>query len=73
VLSPVRSKPGQLWQPPIFTRSDDAIALPEFGLRRRVSDLYRGTPLGQQRNSRISVRLAPSNKDVRRSQRQGKI
>jgi len=34
------------WQPTILSQPDDLIALPEFGLRCRVADLYRGTPLG---------------------------
>jgi Uma2 family endonuclease len=37
------------WQPAILTAADDPIEMPEFGLRCRVSDLYRGTPLDPQR------------------------
>jgi Uma2 family endonuclease len=33
------------WQPAKLTMADDAIEMPEFGLRCRVGDLYRGTPL----------------------------
>ena len=33
------------WQPVILTKPDDLIEMPEFGLRCRVADLYRGTPL----------------------------
>jgi Uma2 family endonuclease len=36
------------WQPVILTQADDAIEMPEFGLRCRVADLYRGTPLDPQ-------------------------
>ena len=40
------------WQPELLTRADDPIGMPEFGLRCRVGDLYRGTPLDpQKRNS----------------------
>jgi Uma2 family endonuclease len=38
------------WEPAILTQPDDPIELPEFGLRCRVGDLYRGTPLDAQRN-----------------------
>jgi Uma2 family endonuclease len=37
------------WQPAILTKADDPIEMPEFGLRCRVADLYRGTPLDPQR------------------------
>jgi len=37
------------WEPGILTKPDDPIELPEFGLRCRVVDLYRGTPLDPQR------------------------
>jgi Uma2 family endonuclease len=37
------------WQPAKLTRSDDAIELPEFGMRCTVGDLYRGTPLDPTR------------------------
>jgi hypothetical protein len=33
------------WQPAIQTKLNDPIEMPEFGLRCRVADLYRGTPL----------------------------
>jgi len=33
------------WEPAVFKRPDDAIEMPEFGLRCTVADLYRGTPL----------------------------
>jgi Uma2 family endonuclease len=36
------------WQPLILTKPDDPIEIPEFGLRCRVADLYRGTPLNPQ-------------------------
>src|SRR6266566_2829301 len=32
-------------EPAVFKRPDDAIEMPEFGLRSTVVDLYRGTPL----------------------------
>jgi Uma2 family endonuclease len=38
------------WEPLILTRPDDSIRMPEFGLRCRVGDLYRGTPLDPQRH-----------------------
>jgi len=38
------------WEPAVFTKADDPIEMPEFGLRCRVSDLYRGTPLDPQRH-----------------------
>jgi hypothetical protein len=38
-----RQKP-QL-EPVVLKRPDDAIEMPEFGLRCLVADLYRGTPL----------------------------
>ena len=37
------------WQPAIFKSADDPIEMPELGLRCRVADLYRGTPLDPQR------------------------
>jgi Uma2 family endonuclease len=37
------------WQPVPFTRADDPIEMPEFGLRCSVGDLYRGTPLDPQK------------------------
>jgi Uma2 family endonuclease len=33
------------WEPLVLKRPDDAIEMPEFGLRCTVADLYRGTPL----------------------------
>jgi Uma2 family endonuclease len=33
------------WGPIVVKRPDDAIEMPEFGLRCTVADLYRGTPL----------------------------
>jgi Uma2 family endonuclease len=33
------------WEPVILERPDDAIEMPEFGLRCAVADLYVGTPL----------------------------
>lgn len=38
------------WEPTILTKPDDPIGMPEFGLRCRVGDLYRGTPLDPQRH-----------------------
>lgn len=38
------------WAPAVLTQPDDPIEMPEFGLRCRVGDLYRGTPLDPQRN-----------------------
>jgi Uma2 family endonuclease len=37
------------WQPAILKTADDPIEMPELGLRCRVADLYRGTPLDPQR------------------------
>jgi Uma2 family endonuclease len=37
------------WQPAILKQADDPIEMPEFGLRCRVADLYRGTPLEPQK------------------------
>jgi Uma2 family endonuclease len=37
------------WEPVILERPDDPIAMPEFGLRCKVSGLYRGTPLDAAR------------------------
>ena len=39
------------WEPVILEHGDDPIAMPEFGLRCLVSDLYRGTPLDAARTS----------------------
>jgi Uma2 family endonuclease len=44
----IHSKSGN-WQPVVLTRADDTIEMPEFGLRCRVGDLYRGTPLDPQK------------------------
>jgi Uma2 family endonuclease len=38
------------WQPTVLKQPDDSIDLPEFGLRCRVGELYRGTPLDPQRH-----------------------
>jgi Uma2 family endonuclease len=37
------------WQLMTFTKADDLIEMPEFGLNCRVVDLYRGTPLDPER------------------------
>jgi Uma2 family endonuclease len=37
------------WRPVIVRMADDPIELPELGLRCRLADLYRGTPLDPQR------------------------
>jgi Uma2 family endonuclease len=37
------------WNPTILKQPDDIVEMPEFGLRCRVIDLYRGTPLDPQR------------------------
>ena len=37
------------WQPVSLTEPDDVIEMPEFGLRCRLADLYRGTPLDPER------------------------
>ncbi len=37
------------WQPERLTQPENAIELLEFGLRCRVADLYRGTPLDPER------------------------
>lgn len=39
------------WQPTVLRQPDEAIVMPEFGLRCRVADLYRGTPLDPRRQS----------------------
>ena len=39
------------WRPTVLRNSDDAIDMPEFGLRCQIADLYRGTPLDPQRQS----------------------
>ena len=44
----IHAKRGD-WQLTVLTQPDDAIEMPEFGLRCRVADLYRGTPLDPQR------------------------
>lgn len=36
------------WKPLILTGTDNTIEMPEFGLRCRVIELYRGTPLDPQ-------------------------
>jgi Uma2 family endonuclease len=33
------------WKEEILTQPDDTVALPDFGLRCQLADLYRGTPL----------------------------
>lgn len=38
------------WEPAIYRDSADPIELPEFGLRCRLADLYRGTPLDPLRS-----------------------
>lgn len=40
------------WQPVILTDADDEIDMPEFGLRCRLLELYRGTPLDPQTRNR---------------------
>src|SRR5262249_6072768 len=37
------------WRPAVLTARHDPIEMPEFGLRCRVVDLYRGTPLDPER------------------------
>src|SRR5262245_8269838 len=39
------------WDPLVLKRADDAVEMPEFGLRCRVVDLYRGTPLDPERRA----------------------
>jgi Uma2 family endonuclease len=38
------------WQPTILKQPDGSIDLPEFGLRCRVGELYRGTPIDPERH-----------------------
>ena len=38
------------WQPTVLNKRDDVLALPAFGLRCNVADLYRGTPLQPRRS-----------------------
>jgi hypothetical protein len=45
------------WQPARLTTADAVIDMPEFGLRCRVVDLYRGTPLDPQRQYTLPVTL----------------
>ncbi len=40
------------WKPVILEHPDDPIEMPEFGLRCKVTDLYRGTPLDAARKGR---------------------
>ncbi len=47
-LVEVYAKRGN-WQPAILAQMDEWIDMPELGLRCRVVDLYRGTPLDPQR------------------------
>ncbi len=35
------------WEPVVLDRLEAALALPEWGFRAPLGDLYRGTPLGQ--------------------------
>jgi hypothetical protein len=37
------------WRPVVLTTADDPIEMPEFGLRCREVDLYRGTPFDPER------------------------
>ncbi len=37
------------WEPIILSKAEDAIEMPEFGLRCRLGDLYIGTPLDLKR------------------------
>ena len=37
------------WKPEVLKQAGDPIEMPEFGLRCRVVDLYRGTPLDPER------------------------
>jgi Uma2 family endonuclease len=37
------------WQPKVFKQLDDIVEMPEFGLRCRVVEIYRGTLLDPQR------------------------
>jgi Uma2 family endonuclease len=39
---------SRAWQAVVLASRDDAVELPEFGLRCAVVDLYRGTPLAPQ-------------------------
>ena len=39
------------WQPKVLKQPDDIVEMPEFGLRCRVVDIYRGTPLDPQRRA----------------------
>ncbi len=43
-LVEIHAKRGN-WRPAILANPDDPIEMPEFGMRCRVIDLYRGTPL----------------------------
>ncbi len=40
---------SRVWEPVTRRHADDAIELPEFGLRCSIGDLYRGTPLDPHR------------------------
>jgi Uma2 family endonuclease len=39
-----------VWREQVLTNADDILELPDFGLRCKIADLYRGTPV-QPRNS----------------------
>jgi Uma2 family endonuclease len=39
------------WEAAVFRNAGEPIELPEFGLRRSVGDLYRGTPLDPRQKS----------------------
>jgi Uma2 family endonuclease len=42
--------PRRNWDPLMLRQHDDAIEMPEFGLRCSVGDLYRGTPIAPHRS-----------------------
>jgi Uma2 family endonuclease len=45
----VALRKGESWSEQVLTGPDDLLALPEFGLRCKLADLYRGTPLRPRR------------------------
>jgi Uma2 family endonuclease len=47
ILAMIYARSG--WEPATLTKADEPIAMPEFGLRCRLADVYTGTPLDPQR------------------------
>ena len=60
------------WQPAILSEPAAVIDMPEFGLRCRVADLYRGTPLDPQR-ARTWLSFPRASTSIRRCEANGKV